>query len=183
MGTEFQALIKDEYSIKAVPISSKNPQANAILERVHQVLGNLIRTFELEELELDEDNPFTGILSAVSWAIRSMYHTTLQATPGQLVFGRDMILNLHHIANWKSIQARKQDIINKNLWKENDKRINYDYAVGDKILLARQDASKVERPYDGPYKVVRVHTNGTIMIQKGAVTMRINIRHTIPYHD
>jgi hypothetical protein len=33
-------------------------------------------------------------------AIRSTYHTTLQATPCQLVFGRDMIYNIAFRANW-----------------------------------------------------------------------------------
>jgi hypothetical protein len=33
-------------------------------------------------------------------AIRSTYHTTLQATPCQLVFGRDMIHNIAFRANW-----------------------------------------------------------------------------------
>ena len=38
---------------------------------------------------MDADDPWSGILSAV--AVRSIFHTTLQATPGQLVFGRDII--------------------------------------------------------------------------------------------
>jgi hypothetical protein len=42
--------------------SKENPQqsetqANAIVERVHQVIGNIIRTFELESNYLDEDDP------------------------------------------------------------------------------------------------------------------------------
>jgi hypothetical protein len=37
-------------------------------------------------------------------AIRSTYHTTLQATPCQLVFGRDMIHNIAFRANWDQIQ-------------------------------------------------------------------------------
>ena len=61
-----------------------------------------------DEMELDEEHPFEGILSATAFAVRSTYHTTLQATPGQLVFGRDMILNIGHIASWKAIAERKQ---------------------------------------------------------------------------
>ena len=87
----------------------KNPQANSVLEPIHQVIANMLRTFELEEQEVDKDDPWTGILNAVGWAVRSTYHhTTLQATPGQLVFGRDMVFNIAHEANWKEIQDRKQ---------------------------------------------------------------------------
>ena len=64
----------------------------------------MIRTFELENIELDEDDPFAGLVSAVGFAVRSTYHTTLQATPGQLVFGRDMILPIQYVADWQHIK-------------------------------------------------------------------------------
>ena len=80
--------------------TAHNPQSNAIVERVHQVLGDMLRTFELEEQQLDEDNPFGRFLSACAYSVRSTYHTTLQATPAQLVFGRDMILPVNFRADW-----------------------------------------------------------------------------------
>ena len=47
-GTEFMAefaqMITNEYDIEKRPISSRNPQANAILERIHQTIGNMIKT-------------------------------------------------------------------------------------------------------------------------------------------
>ena len=48
--------------------------------------------FELEELELDEEHLFYEFLNAAARALRSTYRTVLNATPGQLVFGRDMLL-------------------------------------------------------------------------------------------
>ncbi len=42
----FQSLC-NTYGIKHKPTSVKNPQANAILERIHAVLGNMLRTSEL----------------------------------------------------------------------------------------------------------------------------------------
>ena len=74
----------------------------------------MIRTFELETNFLDQDDPWKGILSATAFAVRSTYHTTLKKTPGQLVFGRDMILNIKHVANWEYIRQNKQKMIEKN---------------------------------------------------------------------
>ena len=106
---EFRDLLRAEYlSIKPKPSSKRNPQANAILERVHGNVGNMILTFELEDIELDEDDPFCGLISVVGFAIRSTYHTTLQATPGQLVFGRDVIFSIQYIADWQHTKNRKQ---------------------------------------------------------------------------
>jgi hypothetical protein len=96
-------MIKEDYAIKVQPITVRNPQANAIVERVHQVIGNIIRTFELESNYLDEKDPWKGILSATAFAVRSTFHTTLRNTPGQLVLGRDMIFNIKHEANWEFI--------------------------------------------------------------------------------
>ena len=43
----FEALC-DTYGIKRKPTSVKNPQANAILKRVHQVIMAMLCTFELD---------------------------------------------------------------------------------------------------------------------------------------
>ena len=61
------------------------------------MLRNLIRSFELHDNpNLDSDDPWSGILAAALFA----YHTTLHAMPGQLVFGRDMMLNTQYLADW-----------------------------------------------------------------------------------
>ena len=113
IGKNFQKMIKEDYGIKRKPITVRNPQANAICERVHQVIGNIIRTFELENNYLDEEDPWKGILSATAFAVRSTFHTTLQQTHRQLVFGRDMIFNVKHTANWEYIKQRKQQLLTK----------------------------------------------------------------------
>ena len=60
-----------------------------------------------------KEDPWRGILSATAFAVRSTYHTTLKKTPGQLVFDRDMIFNIQHIANWEYIRQNKQKLIEK----------------------------------------------------------------------
>ena len=142
-----------------------------------------MRTYELEDIYMDPKDPWSGILAATAYAVRSTYHTTLQATPGQLVFGRDMIFNIKHIANWKSIKERKQKLIDYNNERENKKRIKHKYNIDDKVLLERHDANKYERPYDGPYRVKQVYDNGTIQIKRGSILDTINIRRVKPYKE
>jgi Integrase core domain len=101
-GGEFKREFKqmcDNYGIKAKSTTSHNPQSNAIIERVHKVVNNMLKSFDLAKENLEEDNPFEYFLQSTAWAIRSNYHTTLQATPCQLVFGRDMIHNIAFKAN------------------------------------------------------------------------------------
>jgi hypothetical protein len=84
-------------------LTTGRSQANAIIERVHKVVNDMLRSFDLENnhenLETQEDNPFDYFLQSIAWTIRSTYHTTLRATSCQLVFGRDMIHNIAFRAN------------------------------------------------------------------------------------
>src|SRR5687767_8495488 len=107
----------------------------------------MIRTFELETNYLDEVDPWKGILSATAFAVRSTYHTTLKKTPGQLVFGRDMIFNIQHVANWEYIRQNIQKVIERNNKAENAKRIAYLYKEGDEVLVKRGTEIKYESPY------------------------------------
>ena len=76
-----------------------NPQANAILERFHQVLGDMLHTKNLQEYDFDKIDPWSELLALVAWAIHSTHHTTLQSTLDQLVFRRDMLLNIKFIVD------------------------------------------------------------------------------------
>ena len=143
----------------------------------------MIRTFDVEQIDLDEDDPFAGLVSAVGFAIRSTYHTTLQATPGQLVFGRDMIFPIEYVADWQLIKNRKQRLIDKNNERENAKHVDYDYKVGEKVLIFTPDPNKMEPPREGPFSIIQVHTNGTVTLQKGPVTQRYNIRQIVPFQE
>jgi transposase InsO family protein len=147
-------MLKNDYGIKRKPIRVRNPQANAIMERVHQVIGNIICTFELQDNYLDEEDPWKGILSATAFTVRSTYHTTLQKTPGQLVFGRDIIFNVQHTARWEYIWQRKQKLIKKNNKNDNAKRIPHTYNVGDKVMLRKGSENKYKKPYSGPHSIL-----------------------------
>ena len=92
------------------------------MERVNQTIVIIIRTFKIQEMDLDNENPWEGILSSTMFAIRSTVHTTTQHTPSQLVFGRDAILNINQEANWQLIKQRKQALINKSNQKQNQSR-------------------------------------------------------------
>ena len=125
-GSEFKSVFKQmriNYGMKKQPSAAYNPQANGIVEQVHQVLNKNLKTFELTEKELDSRDPFSELLASAAFAIRSTVHTTLGATPGQLVFGRVMLLPIKFPAELAVIHIRRQDMMKKKNEKENMKRI------------------------------------------------------------
>ena len=83
--------------LKAKESLAWNPQSNTILERIHQVLADCLVSFELEDVDINSNDPdpFEEYLAMASYAIRSVFHKTHEHSPGQLVFGRDMFMPIN----------------------------------------------------------------------------------------
>jgi hypothetical protein len=91
-----------------------NPQANAILEHIHAVLGNMLRTSELNMAEMVKPSDIDVFLSDATWDICSTYHTVLKASPGAAMFGHDMFFDILFIADWKKIGEHRQRLTDRN---------------------------------------------------------------------
>ena len=160
-GSEFKLEFKDlcaNMGLKRCPSNAWNPQSNAILERIHQVLADGLVTFDLEGTPIDEDNEdqFDEYLTAVSYAIRSSFHQSHGHSPAQLVFGRYMFSPVSTDIDWNAIRNNKQTKINKNNDRENSKRVPHTYHRGDYITLKKPGIlRKLAIPREGPYKVVQ----------------------------
>ena len=103
-GSEFKLHFKTlchTYRVKHKPTSIKNPQANAILEWVHQVLMAMVRTSEIDMADSVAPSDIDAVLTDAAWAICSTYYTVLKASPGAAIFGRNMLFNIPFIAHWK----------------------------------------------------------------------------------
>jgi len=77
----------DSYGIKRKPTTVRNPQANAILERVHQVIGQMRHTAEIDMAKSVVPDDVDVFIYNAAWAICSTYHTVLKASPGAEIFG------------------------------------------------------------------------------------------------
>ena len=184
---DFQFLLTD-WGIEGHPISVKNPQANSICERLHLTIANLISVFvhthppnsPLEAQRLVED-----AIATASHAYRSAIHSTLGASPGAIVFHRDMFLDIPYIADLITLRNKRQLRIDSNLRTENNRRRNYDYRQNDYVYELTKTKhplfSKIRTQAQGPYRILQVHTNGTLTIQRtNNVIDRVNIRRLRP---
>ena len=108
----------------------------------------------------------------------------LGSTPGAAVFGRDMLFDIPYLADWTDIGRRRQQQIDNSNALENKRRLSYDYKVGDKVLIVKKGIiRKVEDPNEGPYTITQVHTDGTVRIQRGAISERLHIRRLHLYFE
>ena len=139
-------LIEYEYGIITKSATAGNPRANSIIKQIHQVLANLVRTFELDKSYVDGDEPWKGIIVAAAFDIRSTFHTTNKKSPDQLAFGRDVIAPIYHVSNWRLVYRRLKKFIDKNTDRENSTRSNNHFVVGDQALIRNNQGKKYEAP-------------------------------------
>ena len=89
----FGEMIINDYGIKLQIITDRNPRENTILERVHQTIGNILHSFKLQNMVLNDKNPWERILASTMFALNTTIHSTTQNNLAELVFGRDSIIN------------------------------------------------------------------------------------------
>jgi pyruvate kinase len=95
-----------------------------------------------------------------------------------------MLFDLSFTTNYSELKNEKQKASDINVDCENRKRIKYDYKVNDLILL---DCGTFQRKlvvkHDGTYQVIRVYSNGTLVIRKGIYVQQVSIRRCTPYFN
>ena len=107
-----------------------------------------------------------------------------KASPGAAIFGCNMLFDIPFIADWKQIGVFRQHQTNCSNKRENKTRVDFDYKVGDKILICKDGIlRKAESKWTEPWTIMTVHTNGTIRIQCGTKLERINIRRVTPFSE
>jgi hypothetical protein len=166
-------------------LNQKNSQSNAIYERMHQTVNNVLRI-------LVHTNPprnmtqardiIDDALATAMHAMQTTVATTLGSTLGALAFAQDMFLNVLLIADWQAIVRTREHHVNENLQCANMKQLLFDYALGKQVLKKVHNPTKLGVRTESPYTIECMHVNGnlTILLHEG-ITERINIRRVLPY--
>ena len=93
-----------------------------------------------------------------------------------------MLLNIPIVTDIISITENRQLQTDLRLERENRKRSHFDYQVDGKVYVSNHfsSADKLKEAWKGPFKILRVHTNGTLTIERGLVHERVSIRRVKP---
>jgi hypothetical protein len=145
----------------------------------------MMRTSELDMADSVEPADIDTFIDNAVWSIRSTYHTVLTASPGAAIFGRDMLFDIPFVADWKQVGEYRQSQTDCSNTHENNKRVDYDYKIGDKILIHKDGIlHKAESIWKKePWTIRKVRTNGTIRIQCGTKSERIYIWRVTPFSE
>ena len=104
---DFTPLLK-YFDIKSVLTSVKNPQANARVEQLNQVILNMLVAKDIDNNVFDHIDPWGETLASTAWEIRASYHCTIISTTVQAVLGRDMLFDTASVLDWLVVTVVKQ---------------------------------------------------------------------------
>ena len=108
----------------------------------------------------------------------------LKASPDAAIIGRDMLVDIPFIADWKKIGEHRQPTYH-NTDCENESQIDYDnkvvkkYSYGTMVFLRKSES----RNWREPWLTTSVDTNGTIRVQCGNKSEKINIQRVKLFDD
>lgn len=134
-GWEFQKLL-EQWKIENTPTTSRNPTANVICERMHQTVGNVLRTLVHENKprwQRQANDLVNEALGIAQHSLRCGVYTALGSSPGSFVFNRDIFLNIPLIADWQMLTEKREHQANENLLRKNLRRRKYDYEINQKV--------------------------------------------------
>ena len=98
-----------------------------------------------------------------------------------------MIFRQKVIVDWEREKQRRIKQAEANNKRENSRRIAHNYEVGQMVLLVvpkneRAKQPKISSGTEGPFEILKVFSNGTLEIQRGAYADRVSIRRVRPYY-
>jgi transposase InsO family protein len=189
-GSEFKGdfrIALERAGLHGITTTVRNAPGNAVCERMHLTVGDILRVLVhmyAPQSQEEATQLVDRALATAQLALRTVVHTTLGVSPGAIVFHRDMLLEIPYIADLLLLQQNRQALIDYNVLRENNRRIRHDYAINDLVLeiMPKDKRPKMGIRMQGPYRVLRVHTNGTLTIERSqGVEERVNIRNFKPY--
>ena len=73
--------------------------------------------------------------SIFSMGEKVYYQCTIQATPGQDVFGREKIFNLTSFIDWQVITTENKWQVYIDNVRENNRGVRHEYTIGDLVFV------------------------------------------------
>ena len=172
------------------------PQGNAVIERSHKTLSDMLRTMLLEKRGRD----WSSLLPSVMLYMNSMIQEKTRVSACEILFGRSPNLPsdisftpITSLSNdresyVKQLKRDLKDIRQKlsQISNQNKDQSSNPFAVGDKVIIAvlpHENANKLMAKWKGPYTVTKIPNRFQIEYLDGNVTWLTHISYAKKYNE
>ncbi|KAG0437214.1 Pro-Pol polyprotein [Dictyocoela muelleri] len=174
ISSKFKEYLKN-LNIKHIMSSTYNPTGNSIVERINLEIGLC--------LKLSRGKGIEKIKEYIWKRLNLLQNRNLGYSPYEIYYVKSIFMNYK-----KEIKVDNEIIINKqmktqrnNNKKDNEKRIKVKYNPGDYVFTKNFSHEKVNKRWNGPYKVIKVNEGGnTLVLDKGNKRFTASIKNTKP---
>ena len=151
MAKQFKEFLSD-HGIFHIQSSTYNPTGNSISERINQTIARVIR--------MNKSLPLIKITPKIEMALQLSYHRSINSSPHELVYKWSPLDPLRRISDFSLEKANEKprsqafkDQISRNKCRD----INYNYEIGDVVLLKKNVRSKYDDFWEGPFKIDEIN--------------------------
>jgi hypothetical protein len=180
LSGEFQSTLTS-VGIKHRSTTTYNPQANGLVERIHQFIGNAIRIRQVADWDKH--------LQEIAWTLRGTFHRILGCAPSHLVFGKDLVAS--HITYdipslLTTVKKQHETLQEESLLQQNRGRVAHQFKIGGLVFRKVENPTKLQTRFTGPHEILKVHNNNTLTLkitpdQGHPYLVRVNIRKVKPF--
>ena len=148
--------------IRSKPTTVKKPQSNAVCERMHKTIADILRHVVKEQdpptHRRKAEQKIDNALSTCVHVLRCAVNHTIKTSPGAMIFNCNMLMNVQLIADF-GIYQRAQTTTKLTITSE--------YTTRRELITttASENPSKLSEKFKGPYIIIQVNTNGTVSFQ------------------
>ena len=199
-GTEFTSMIWESLTqmlgAKIKLTAPYYPQGNAVIERSHRTLSNMLRTMLLEKKRRE----WSSLLPSVMLYMNSMIQEKTGVSACEILFGRSpnlpsdisftpvTSLSDDREGYVKQLKRDLQDIrqkLSRVLGQQSDQSTN-PFTVGEKVIIAvlpHERANKLMAKWKGPFTITKIPNRFQIEYLDGSVTRLTHISYAKKYNE
>ena len=199
-GTEFTSVIWESLTqmlgAKIKLTAPYYPQGNAVIERSHRTLNNMLRTMLLEK----ERREWSSLLPSIMLYMNSMIQEKTGVSASEILFGRSpnlpsdisftpvTSLSDDREGYVKQLKRDLQDIRQKlsRVLGQNANQNENPFSVGDKIIVAvlpHERANKLMAKWKGPFTVTKIPNRFQIEYLDGTITRLTHISYVKKFNE
>jgi len=147
--------LANKYDIQVIYSSPYHHSANGLIERQFRTIRDRINT----SIKTNKNKNWADLIPEIEFSINASTQKTTKKSPAEIIFGFKINrTEWHETDKLQDKDVIKEKINNENRNSSVNQLSSRTFAVGDRVLIKKENRHKDEERYDGPFLITkRIH--------------------------